>query len=160
MLFWLRFFVLCFIQHCYPFLFLKTSVNAQPLSPPIFEKFAPHFKIFFYIIWVLYVRIVLLFHIFVDFQMPLPAPPWVRLVPFVIYLGAMFNRFGWKLSNDEGGNDKQETCRELSENVQETNKKCKEPSEKYKENCQTKSVNHERCIAFFHTTAAATNLQL
>ena len=111
LLFWLRFFVLCFIQHCYPFLFLKTSVNTQPLSPPNFEKFVPHFKIFFYIIWVLYVRIVLLFHIFVDFQMPLPAPPWVRLVPFVIYLGAMFNRFGWKLSNDEGGNDKQETCR-------------------------------------------------
>ena len=41
--FFLFFFVLCFIYIFYIFVD-KTSVNAQPLSPPSFEKIDPDFK--------------------------------------------------------------------------------------------------------------------
>ena len=81
----------------------KTSVNAQPLRPPMFENIAPYFKqkVFFLLCFFIY-----FFFIFSSmFEYPLPRP-WARLVPCVVDFGPIFVRFCEKLSNDEGGNDK------------------------------------------------------
>jgi hypothetical protein len=68
----------------------KTSVNAQPLSPPIFEKIAPDFKnkVFSYFAY-LRLRFLYFFIFLLIFGCPFP-PPWPRLVPFVIDFGTIF----------------------------------------------------------------------
>ena len=71
MLFWLRFFVLCFIQMFYN-LFHKTSVNVQPLSPLFFEEIAAQKKIIYlFLIFVFAFACFLFVHISVDFRVPL-----------------------------------------------------------------------------------------
>ena len=51
----------------------NTIVNAQPLSTPVFEKIAPYFRKEKKLIWFFtFVFCFLLFHIFVDFRVPLP----------------------------------------------------------------------------------------
>ena len=101
----------------------KTSVNAQPLSSPIFEKMAPDFKnkVFFLFCFFTFAFFIL-FHIFVNFRLPLPPPGpdwshlWSILVPFLFGFGrswrtkqsfepvsintdaCMFER-GWNLCN-------------------------------------------------------------
>ena len=53
----------------------NTTVNAEPLNPSIFEKIAPHFppKVFSHN-FVFLLRFLFIFHIFVDFRVPLPPP--------------------------------------------------------------------------------------
>ena len=78
-LFLLRFVVLCFIQHFHHFSFLssfflfqKTSVNAQPLSPSFFDEIAAHFILF--LICVFAFALFLFCYIYVDFRVPLADP--------------------------------------------------------------------------------------
>ena len=52
-------------------LFQKTSVNVQPLSCLFFEEIAAHKKDMFFLICVFAFALFLLFHISVDFQVPL-----------------------------------------------------------------------------------------
>ena len=75
-------FSLCYVLYAICIIFVdKTTVNAQPLSPPNFEKIAPHFKnnVFSYFAS-LRLRF-LLFHIFVDFRLPLPPFPLGQIGP-------------------------------------------------------------------------------
>ena len=67
--------MLVFIQHVYHF-FHNTTVNAQPLSPPIIEKITPHVKTDFPYFG--YVRLVLFLLIFVN-----PFPPLDHIGPIV-----------------------------------------------------------------------------
>ena len=70
----------------------KTPLNAQPLSPPIFEKIAPHFKnnVFSYFGSL---RLYFLnFHIFVDFRLPL-SPPLGQIGPICDRLRFHFFNF-------------------------------------------------------------------
>ena len=120
LLFWLRFFVLCFIQHFYHF-FHKTSVNAQPLSPPFFEEIAAHKKNVFSHFCVC-VCVFSIFHIFVDFRVPLADPLgqigsildrfwchfWSNFPAFSAARAELLQRLSQETS--------QETCRELAEN--------------------------------------------
>ena len=53
------------------FFFKKTSVNAQPLSPPFFEEIAAHRKDLLFSHFCVCVCVFLLFHIYVDFRVPL-----------------------------------------------------------------------------------------
>ena len=85
-------------------LFHNTTVNVQPLSPPFFEKIAPQLKNS-YVFSLLFFAFDFFFFIF-SLIFGYPLPPWARLVPFLIDVGAIFVRFCYKLSNDEGGNDK------------------------------------------------------
>ena len=68
----------------------KTSVNAQPFSPLIFEKIAPDFKnkVFSYFAS-LRLRFLYLFIFSLIFGCPFP-PPWPRLVSFVIDFDPIF----------------------------------------------------------------------
>ena len=95
------FYITC--SSLFTFNFQNTTVNAQPLSPPIFEKIAPYCKrtVFYYLF------ICLRFHFFLFillFRVPL-ASPWASPVTFLIDVGALFARCWYKLSIDEGGND-------------------------------------------------------
>ena len=76
---------------CYHF-FHNTTVNAQPLCPPIFDKIAPHFnnKQMCFLIWVPCVYGVFLFLLIFGYPFP---PPWARLVPFWAECGAIVGRF-------------------------------------------------------------------
>ena len=69
-LFSLRFFVFVFIKNKSITFLQKTLVNAQPLSCPFFEEFAAHKKNVFSRFCVC-VCVFLLFHIYVDFRVPL-----------------------------------------------------------------------------------------
>ena len=57
------------------------------------------------LIWALCVCVFLLFHIFVDFHVPL-ASTLGQIRPISIDFVAIFVRYWYELSNDEGGNDK------------------------------------------------------
>ena len=76
---WLLFrffcFSLCYVLYVIFITFVeKTSVNAQPLSPPILEKIAPDFKnIVFFLFCIFTFAFCILFHIFVNFRLPLPT---------------------------------------------------------------------------------------
>ena len=69
--------------------FQKTSVNAQPLSPPFFEEIAAHKEIqFFFSFWCLRLHFFYFFIFLLIFGYPLPTP-WARLAPFWIDFGAI-----------------------------------------------------------------------
>jgi hypothetical protein len=96
---WLLFrffgFSLCYVLYVIFITFVeKTLVNAQPLSPPSFEKTAPDLKTMFFLFCFFTFALFILFHIFVNFRLPLPPPPgpdWSHLysilVPFLFGFG-------------------------------------------------------------------------
>ena len=70
--------------------FQKTSVNAEPLSPPFFLEIAAHKEIqFFFSFWCLRLRFFYFFIFLLIFGYPLPTP-WARFAPFLIDFGAIF----------------------------------------------------------------------
>ena len=70
--------------------FQKTSVNAQPLSPPFFQEIAAHKEIqLFFSFWCLRLRFFYFFIFLLIFGYPLPTP-WARFAPFLIDFGAIF----------------------------------------------------------------------
>ena len=73
------------------FFFQKTSVNAQPMSPPFFEEIAAHKKIIVVFFSFLCLRLSFFysFIVLLIFGYPLPTP-WARFVPFWIDFGAIF----------------------------------------------------------------------
>ena len=86
-------FSLCYVLYVIFITFVEnTSVNAQPLSPPIFQKIAPDFKNKVFLCCFFTFAFFILVHIFVNFRLPLPTP-WPRLVPFVVDFGPIFVRF-------------------------------------------------------------------
>ena len=98
--YWLFFSFFCF-SLCYVLYYIiitffrkNTTVNAQPLSPPNFEKIVPlkNQKSVSHV-GSLRSRFFNLFIFLLIFGYPLPLP-WARLVQLVIDFGAMFVRFG------------------------------------------------------------------
>ena len=78
-------FSLCYVLYTIFITFVdKTSVNAQPLSSPIFEKISPNFKnnVFSYF-GSLRFRFFHLFAIFVNFRVPL-APSLGQIGPICV----------------------------------------------------------------------------
>ena len=74
----------------------KSSVNAQPLSPPIWKKFSPLFKKRKAFSLILFLLRLILFTFYICslfFEYPLPPPPWARLVRFVVDFGPTIVRF-------------------------------------------------------------------
>ena len=85
-------FSLCYVLHAICIIFVhKTFVNAQPLSPPNFEKIAPPFKnnVFFYL-GSLRLRFLLCIFL-LKFGYP-PWPDWSHLWPNVVPLLVDFGR--------------------------------------------------------------------
>ena len=69
-----------FLYNMFSTIFYNTTVSAQPLNPPIFEKIAPRFKTnVFHCFGSLRLRFSFVY-ICVDFRVPLVPPPWARLV--------------------------------------------------------------------------------
>ena len=91
-LFFLFFCVLFVIRHVYHY-FHNTTVNAQPLTPPIFEKIAPYSKKkkdnIMLGLCVCVVFTCLYFCLFSGTPCP---PPRARLVPFLAECGAIVGR--------------------------------------------------------------------
>ena len=86
-LFVLAAFLLCSVIYSIFYIFHKTSLNAQPLLPPFFEELAAHLKHNM----VSHLGVLRFFFYFLIFGFicwyPLP-PPWARLVPFLVDVGA------------------------------------------------------------------------
>ena len=103
-----------FYTRCSSPLFFKTSVHAQPLSPPFFEEIAAHKKYMCFVIFVFAFCFFYFVHIYVDFWIPLPTS-WARLASFWSDFGAIFGstfpRFPPPALN---------SCRDLARNLQRT----------------------------------------
>ena len=98
-------FSLCYVLNTFFITVVDNATsNAQPLSPPIFEKIAPHLKqnVISSSAFPL-LHFFNFYNIFIDFRVPLS--PLGQIGP-MIDLGPIFVRFCKKLSNDEGGNGK------------------------------------------------------
>ena len=68
-------------------MFHKTSVNAQPSSPPFFEEIAAHNCFYCFLICVFAFAFFLFVHISVDFRVPLADP--------LDLIGSILDRFGY-----------------------------------------------------------------
>ena len=109
------------------YFFHKTSVNAQPLSPPCFEEIAARKKKTILICVFAFAFVQFLIFLLI-FGYPLPTP-WTRLAQFWIDVGTIvgptFPRFSppaLDSCRDLARNfarNLQRTCRELARNVQE-----------------------------------------
>ena len=115
--------------------FQKTSVNAQPLSPPFFQEIAAHKEIiFFFSFWCLRLHFFYFFIFLLIFGYPLPTP-WARFAPFWIGFGSNFGSTFPRIpppapnSCRDFARNFPRTCRELAENYQESYKKCTELAE-------------------------------
>ena len=95
---------------------LLTSVNAQPLSPPIFEKITPHFKQTVFLFFLFYFRVFyfVICLLMFGYRFP-PSLSWARLVPCVIVFVSLLFDFGIN-------------CRTSKE---ETTKRCHPSSKKF-----------------------------
>ena len=97
------------------FFFQKPSVNAQPLSLPLFEEIAAHNKYMFFLNFVFAFAFFLSSIFLLIFGYPLPTP-WARLAPCWIDVGAIvgatFPRFPPPALN---------SCRDLARNFARNN---------------------------------------
>ena len=91
------FFVYIYNLTCFTPLFHKTTVNVQPLSPPVFNKIATHSKnLRFFILFVFGFACFQLVVIFVDFQIPLGTQlvqNGMKMVPNTDPLGCFLIQF-------------------------------------------------------------------